>query len=451
MPFENFDNKVRQAAEQHHPSYDEKAWAKMEKLLDRELPRGKNRRRIVFFLLLFLLLGGGGAWLMTDKPWRQTQIASDKELPDKAVVNSGKETNKTTKENISEDKNQDQKSVSGHAGNNPEMVETKDNSVADDADNSNNPIVLNEKKANNITKNTGITRTGINKQEEFDMKVTDPGKTAKIGKPDDNIPSVSPGKSDDREIKSDADKKQTTISPDNKNDNTALQSGSDKVEKNEVTGQLPKAGEKNQAKVNKNKKSSSFFFTFSAGPDLSYIQPGNPGKVKLLAGAGVGYIIKNRVTIRTGFYTARKVYTAAKDEYKPSVQPPTTYLDRIDANCKVYEIPLNFAYNFGKSEKQNMFASAGLSSFIMKRETYDYIYLYPGNPVPYVHTKTIENEYKHYFSVLTISGGYQRKINKKLSLSAEPYIKLPLGGVGYGHVKLRSAGILFSASIKPFN
>ncbi|HLG38940.1 MAG TPA: hypothetical protein VI461_04690, partial [Chitinophagaceae bacterium] len=173
--------------------------------------------------------------------------------------------------------------------------------------------------------------------------------------------------------------------------------------------------------------------------------------VKLLAGAGVGYTIKNRFAIRTGFYTARKVYTAAKEDYKPSVQPPAPYLDRIDADCKVYEIPLNIAYNFGKSEKQNMFASAGLSSFIMKKETYDYVYLYPGSPVPYIHTKTVENEYKHYFSVLTISGGYQRKINKVLSFSAEPYVKLPLGGVGYGKVKLSSAGILFSANIKPFN
>jgi len=35
-------------------------------------------------------------------------------------------------------------------------------------------------------------------------------------------------------------------------------------------------------------------------------------------------------------------------------------------------------------------------------------------------------------------------------LTAEPYLKLPLGGVGYGKVKLNSTGILFSVSVKPF-
>ena len=44
MQFENFDNKLRQAAEQHHPDYDEKAWTNMEKLLDRDLPRKDDRR-----------------------------------------------------------------------------------------------------------------------------------------------------------------------------------------------------------------------------------------------------------------------------------------------------------------------------------------------------------------------------------------------------------------------
>src|SRR6185295_3732485 len=70
MQFENFDNKIRQAAEQHHPEYDGKAWTNMEKLLDRHLPQKEDRRRrVIFFLLLFLLLGGG-AWIIISKPWQ---------------------------------------------------------------------------------------------------------------------------------------------------------------------------------------------------------------------------------------------------------------------------------------------------------------------------------------------------------------------------------------------
>ncbi len=69
MQSEEFDKRVKEAADHHHPAYDEKAWGKMEQLLDKHLPQEKdNRRRIVFFLLFFLLLGGG-AWIIATKPW----------------------------------------------------------------------------------------------------------------------------------------------------------------------------------------------------------------------------------------------------------------------------------------------------------------------------------------------------------------------------------------------
>jgi hypothetical protein len=85
----------------------------------------------------------------------------------------------------------------------------------------------------------------------------------------------------------------------------------------------------------------------------------------------------------------------------------------------------------------------------MKKETYTYEYKYPGAP-PIYYTHTEKNKYKHYFSVFSLSGGYQRRINKTFSVMAEPYIKIPLAGVGYGKVKLAGAGILFSVAAKLF-
>ena len=67
MLFDNFDKKIKEAAEQHHPAYDENAWRKMESLLNQHLPQEKNRRR--FFLLAFIvLLIGGGAFILLSKP-----------------------------------------------------------------------------------------------------------------------------------------------------------------------------------------------------------------------------------------------------------------------------------------------------------------------------------------------------------------------------------------------
>ncbi|HQW93603.1 MAG TPA: hypothetical protein PKY28_10910, partial [Ferruginibacter sp.] len=68
----------------------------------------------------------------------------------------------------------------------------------------------------------------------------------------------------------------------------------------------------------------------------------------------------------------------------------------------------------------------------------------------YNYERTIKDENRHYFSVLTLSGGYQHKFNGWLSLQAEPFVKLPLGGVGFGKVKLNSSGLLLTVTVKPF-
>jgi hypothetical protein len=87
----------------------------------------------------------------------------------------------------------------------------------------------------------------------------------------------------------------------------------------------------------------------------------------------------------------------------------------------------------------------------MKSESYDYYYKYTLTG-PTINSKwTTKNENKHFFSVLTLSGGYQHHLSKNISLTIEPYIKLPLSGVGYGKVKLNSGGMLFSIGAKPFN
>ena len=202
----------------------------------------------------------------------------------------------------------------------------------------------------------------------------------------------------------------------------------------------------------KNSKSSAFFFTATAGPDISFTRNDRPGKISPVLGVGLGYTFKERFTIRTGFYTASKIYTASPEAYHPPDIFYTyyPYLEKVEADCKVYEIPLTVSYNFGNNRKQNWFVSAGLSSYLMKRETYNYFYKnVPSGPT--INSEwTIENENKHFFSVFTLSGGYQRQLSRSVSILAEPYVKLPAGGVGYGKVKLNSAGLLFSLGIKPF-
>ena len=202
----------------------------------------------------------------------------------------------------------------------------------------------------------------------------------------------------------------------------------------------------------KTPKRNSFFISLSAGPDISATIGDHPGKTKLLTGGGIGYSFKDRLTIRSGFYTGRKIYTSSPGSYHPPDNFWYYYpnLEKVDADCKVYEIPLSLSYHFGHSKKQNWFVSTGISSYLMKKETYNYFYKYTTGGPTIQRKWTIRDQNKHYFSVLTLSGGYQKQIGKSFSMLVEPYFKIPLGGVGFGKVKLNSGGVLFTAAIKPF-
>jgi hypothetical protein len=224
-------------------------------------------------------------------------------------------------------------------------------------------------------------------------------------------------------------------------------------QKEETKETKPVAVEKTNNNKQKNKSSfaNNFFVTVSAGPDFSAVG-GNAGELRLAYGAGIGYQISKKFSVRTGFYAARKVYSADPEDYHPPTNFWSYYpnLENIEANCKVYEIPVTVDYKISSNKKESWFVSTGLSSLLMKEETYDYYFKPNYSPTYITYSKTINNQNKHYFTVLNLSGGYTRVLNKNISLQAEPYLKIALDGVGYGKVNLNSGGILFSAIIKPF-
>src|SRR4029078_3524934 len=111
-------------------------------------------------------------------------------------------------------------------------------------------------------------------------------------------------------------------------------------------------------------------------------------------------------------------------------------------------IPVKLSYNFATRNRSNWFAGAGLSSYLMKRE--DYLYEYESNTGTYYHAYETKNENKHYFSVLNLSGGYSYQLSNTISLSAEPYLEVPLTGIGVGKVHLNSGGVLFTVGVSPF-
>lgn len=197
---------------------------------------------------------------------------------------------------------------------------------------------------------------------------------------------------------------------------------------------------------------NSLEFNMSSGLDVSSVQLTKPGKASLVYGAGIGYIFSPKWNVRAGFFEMRKIYKAKPFNYHPPAKfwNDYPYLEDIHADCKLYEVPVILSYSFTETPSYSYFGSVGLSSYFMKKETYHYLSELPAGQYQ-SDTFSVNNENKHYLSSLRLSLGYKRKPeNSNVSIIAEPYINLPLRGVGFGKVKLKSAGILVTLSIKPF-
>jgi hypothetical protein len=107
----------------------------------------------------------------------------------------------------------------------------------------------------------------------------------------------------------------------------------------------------------------------------------------------------------------------------------------------MWEIPLNIRYNFNKSERMKWFATAGLSTYLMTKENYTYQYNYwSGGPTEDSAWK-INKPSQYWFSVVNLSAGFEQRLGKIGNLRLEPYVRLPLSGIGTGRLPIMSAGL----------
>jgi hypothetical protein len=183
------------------------------------------------------------------------------------------------------------------------------------------------------------------------------------------------------------------------------------------------------------------FIGLVGAPDVSTVRMADFQSPRPNLGIVLEYRILDRLRLSTGLLRGTKQYRAKHTDYDWSHYPDANMykFDWVDASCTILDLPLNLRYDVLARPRYQVFGSTGLSTLFMQREAYafDYEYYYR----PYHWQREFVNENQHWFSVLNLSVGYERKLGQHWSLQAEPYVKIPLGGVGAGKVRLASGGI----------
>ncbi|SEI85444.1 hypothetical protein SAMN05216327_104235 [Dyadobacter sp. SG02] len=192
-------------------------------------------------------------------------------------------------------------------------------------------------------------------------------------------------------------------------------------------------------------------FRFGYSPDLSTVGLKNFSKPGASVSLLVEYSVLPRLFVQSGVVWSRKDYYAPAEAYRlPKI--PHVYLPDmtgIDGICKVLEVPINLRYDIASGQRSRWFAGAGFSSYHMNSEKYKYNYVNPNDPnaIKYPGWNTKTGWY--WFSHANVSAGYEYRISRKLSLLAEPSVRLPLKRVGFGNVNLITTGLWLSVRYTP--
>ncbi len=472
--YDHMDDRFREAAEHTELPYDDLSWQKMESLLNKE----DDKRRPFLWLIpvcCVLLLGAGSLIWWNSKKGHSPVSLVEGNKPMSSVERNQEPGREQVSKEVVTGNLQDLPSETGTGStkapatallsvqsgtgattNTIQQVPVVKHQVPVTPVPVNTAGTSNIKQYNSGIKNDQLAITG-NKKTRFSQnsrskasisKGTASGDESNNNAPDSNkVDAIvkAANQPSSLDLSKNTDPVTTGKDPAIKEDTVSKNRVSKNIETDSVqlkkeTNPAVASKEKDADKKQKNKK--GFFVQLVGGAEVSSVKlfsfKNNP--VVPTYGVGLGYRLNNKWSLQTGLYASAKKYLAGPGDYKTE---PGSYLSnvnliKIDARCMVYEIPVTVQYYFLQQKAYELYAGAGLSSYIMKKETYDYDYMYFGYPYS---GKSDFTGNKSFFAVLHLKAGMEKRFGRHLSALLEPVVHIPLGGVGEGKVKLYSMGM----------
>lgn len=173
-------------------------------------------------------------------------------------------------------------------------------------------------------------------------------------------------------------------------------------------------------------------------PDYSSVNYFSAAKTGINYGLLAGYSFNNRWSVYTGVISSKKLYDTKEIETSYFIDGQDYPVKEVKGDCRILDIPINVYYTFFPERSFSIRAGLGLSSYIMRRETYVYCVDNYGTDAYY--EQNVNGKNNEWFKVMNLSVAVSKKLTPRLSAEFEPFVKAPLAGVGEGKVSLVSMG-----------
>lgn len=160
-------------------------------------------------------------------------------------------------------------------------------------------------------------------------------------------------------------------------------------------------------------------------------------------GANGGIVVQHRInkgrfSVETGIVGATMSYNVDNTNFHPNGQTVPSSVSNMNGRCTMIDVPVNVRYDVVSGKSSDAFVSTGASAMVMVNQTYSY--QYGGNTVNQdVSGKGANNV----TATVNVSVGYEKHF-KSTSIQIAPYLKIPMGDIGYGNLSLGAVGAQIS-------
>ncbi|SDD93084.1 porin family protein [Niabella drilacis] len=179
-----------------------------------------------------------------------------------------------------------------------------------------------------------------------------------------------------------------------------------------------------------------------AGSNLGMVR----GDVSKKPGLNAGVLVQkklgqSRFSLESGVIYESMTYAVNNEDFNPNGQPVSSKVSNIEGSCSMIDVPVNLRYDVVASRKNKAFVSTGVSPTVIVKQSYVYDFDRGDGPVPV--TRDVSGKGKSVYAVANLSIGYEQKW-EHVSVQIAPYVKIPVGEIGYGNLSLGGVGTQIS-------
>ncbi len=420
-------------------------WRALSEELDKIMPEEKKKRRFLFWWILPGLLAGGAITYGIIHRDSNPTTAIEKNIP---AVSTDRSNEPSTAQANHEKVNEPGISQTDKATITPAektvtvtTPQVKESSTALLSEGKTGVNILSSKKGKNTTglNNTKSVARSTDKVEAGSVPVQSAVINPETSKPVEQPIVIKEQKEVTKENNETEKKEQANLT-------TPAKTEKEPATEESVIKEDKKPVQKNSLPA----RGKGWSFGLLAGVDKSTVKFKYGYKPGINLGLEIAYHFNDTWAVKTGgIYTQKNYKLAGEDFTAPKGSWASYYkLDQVEGFCRMWEVPLLVSYTLhnNPNSKKSVTLNTGLSSYFMTKEDYDYYYYY--NSAPASRNFSYNSTDTHVLSIVHLSAGFENRLSNTMSLLVEPYAKIPLGGVGFGSIRLSSFGLNFSVQYR---